>query len=126
VNSVSYVGSNSFTNAEGSFRIDLGPSYMFIEGLTLANNGLIYFIVGDPNLWTRDPLVSEIKKGSGPNGLPPVYFRILAYKTTDATSSYLAWTDMPDGSYNLYVMVSDNNPFDTANFGTIYKYPISP
>jgi hypothetical protein len=99
---------------------------MFIEGLTLANNGLIYFIVGDPNLWTRDPLVSEIKKGSGPNGLPPVYFRILAYKTTDATSSYLAWTDMPDGSYNLYVMVSDNNPFDTANFGTIYKYPISP
>lgn len=106
----------------GSFRIDDGPSYLFIEGITLNQNGLIYIIVGDPKSWPRAPIVSEIKKGSGPNGLPPVYFRILAYKTTDPTSSYMAWTDMPEGSYDLYIMVSDNNPFDTANLGTISKY----
>lgn len=124
INSLSYIGTNAISNL-GSFRIDAGPSYLFVEGITLNNNGLIYFIVGDPNLWTRDPLVSEIKKGSGPDGLPPVYFRILAYKTSDPTSSYLAWTDMTSGSYNLYIMVSDSNPFDTANLGQISKFEFS-
>lgn len=92
-NALSYIGTNVINNL-GSFRIDAGPNYLFVEGITLSNNGLIYFIVGDPNLWKRDPLVSEIKKGSGPDGLPPAYFRILAYKTSDPTSSYLAWTEM--------------------------------
>ncbi len=69
--------------------------------------------------------MSEIKKGSGPNGLPPAYFRILAYKTSDPTSSYIAWTDMKTGSYNLYIMVSDSNPFDMANLGSINKYSIT-
>lgn len=124
VNSLSYIGANGVNNL-GSFRIDAGPSYLFVEGVTLNNNGLIYYIVGDPNLWKRDPLVSEIKKGSGPDGLPPAYFRILAYKTSDPTSSYLAWTDMTEGTYNLYIMVSDNNPFDTANLGQINKFSIS-
>jgi len=36
----------------------------------------------------------------------------------------MAWTDMPEGSYDLYIMVSDNNPFDTANLGTISKYSV--
>ena len=88
----------------------------------MTQNGLIYFIVGDPNTWTRAPLVSEIKKGSGPNGLPPIHFRILAYKTADITTGYMAWTDMPEGTYVMYIMVSDNNPFDTTNLGTINKY----
>lgn len=57
MNSLSYIGSNSINNI-GSFRIDAGPSYLYVEGITLNNNGLIYFIVGDPNLWKRDPLVS--------------------------------------------------------------------
>ena len=70
--------------------------------------------------------MSEIKKGSGPNGLPPVHFRILAYKTTNAVSSYMAWTVLDKSTYDLYIMVSDNNPFDTANFGPITKYTITP
>ena len=93
--------------------------------MALSQSGLIYIIIGDPKTWLRDPLVSEIKKGSGPNGLPPVHFRILSYKTTDATSSYMAWTDMPEGSYDVYIMVSDGNPFDTANLGTINKFSFS-
>ncbi len=124
MNTQSYIGSNSITNLT-SFRIDAGPNYLFIEGITLSQNGLIYFIVGDPTKWTRAPLVSEIKKGSGPNGLPPIHFRILSYKTADPISGYMAWTDMPEGTYDLYIMVSDNNPFDTANLGTINKYTFS-
>ena len=124
MNSLSYIGTNAINNL-GSIRIDAGPSYLYVEGIKLNNNGLIYFIVGDRTLWTRDPIVSEIKKGSGPNGLPPAYFRILAYKTSDPTSSYMAYTDIKKGSYTLYIMVSDNNPFDTANLGTISKYTIN-
>jgi len=51
-------------------------------------------IVGNPAQWSRDPLVSEIKKGSGPDGLPPAYFRILSYNSTNSASTYMAWTDM--------------------------------
>jgi hypothetical protein len=94
LNTQSYIGPNAITNLT-SFRVDAGPSYLFVEGITLQQNGLIYFIIGDPTTWTRSPLVSEIKKGSGPNGLPPIHFRILAYRTADPTSAYMAWTDMP-------------------------------
>jgi hypothetical protein len=121
LNTQSYIGPNAITNLT-SFRVDAGPSYLFVEGITLQQNGLIYFIVGDPTTWTRAPLVSEIKKGSGPNGLPPIHFRILSYRTADPTSAYMAWTDMPEGTYDLYIMASDSNPFDTANLGTINKY----
>jgi len=93
--------------------------------MNLNSDGLIYVIVGDPTLWKRDPLVSEIKKGSGPDGLPPLHFRILAYRTAVQSSSYIAWTDLQKGTCNLYIMVSDSNPFDTANFGTIRKYTIN-
>ncbi len=34
----------------------------------------------------------------------------------------MAWTDMAEGSYDIYIMASDGNPFDTANLGTINKY----
>jgi hypothetical protein len=94
LNTQSYIGPNAITNLT-SFRVDAGPSYLFVEGITLQQNGLIYFIIGDPTTWTRAPLVSEIKKGSGPNGLPPIHFRILSYRTADTTSAYMAWTDMP-------------------------------
>jgi hypothetical protein len=124
VDSISYIGSNSISNS-GSYRVSTGSNYLYIEGLTLSNNGLIYVMVGDPSIWARDPLVSEMKKGSGPGGLPPLYFRILAYKTSAASSSYMAWTSMPSGTYNLYIMVSDSNPFDTANLSPITKTSIS-
>lgn len=32
---------------------------------------------------------------------------------------------MTKGSYNLFIMVSDSNPFDTANLGSINKYSIN-
>ncbi len=82
-------------------------------------------IIGDANLWTRDPLISEIKKGSGPDGLPPVDFRVLAYRTTDASSSNMVWTGLGSSTYKIYIMASDDNPFDTANFGQIRSYTIS-
>ena len=63
--------------------------------------------------------------GSGPNGLPPVYFRVLAYAATNSTSANLAWTGLSKGSYTLYLAASDSNPFDTANFGNIYSYPVT-
>lgn len=121
LDTLSYIGPNAISNM-GSFKIDAGPSYLFVEGITMNNHGLIYFIVGDPNLWPRAPLVSEIKMGSGPDGMPPAYFRILAYNTNDPTSSYMAWTNMAQGTYDLYIMVSDSNPFDTANLGQISKF----
>ncbi len=32
---------------------------------------------------------------------------------------------MPQGTYNLYIMVSDNNPFDTSNLGSINKFTVN-
>lgn len=103
----------------------MGPNYLYFYHVTLAHDGLIYVIVGDPTVWPRDPLISEIKTGSGPNGLPPVFFQVLSYQTTDANSGNMAWTTMTGGPYKMYVVVSDNNPFDTANFGPITSYTIS-
>jgi hypothetical protein len=90
LNTLSYNGANNIDSTV-TYRVDTGPSYVFVEGLTLLNDGIIYVIIGNKDLWTRDPTVSEIKKGSGPNGLPPVYFRVLAYKKTVPKTSYLAW-----------------------------------
>ena len=88
---MSYIGANNI-DPTVTYRVDIGPTYVFIEGLKLLNDGIIYVIIGSKDLWTRDPTVSEIKKGSGPNGLPPVYFRVLSYKKIVPKSSYLAWT----------------------------------
>ena len=79
---------------------------------------------GDQTLWGRDPIISEIKVGSGPSGLPPVYFQVLAYRTADSMSGYFAYTSLPQGTFNMYVAVSDENPFDTAQFSAIRKYEI--
>jgi len=66
-----------------------------------------------------------MKKGSGPDGLPPVDYRVLAYRTTDLSSSNMAWTGMGNSNYKMYIMATDDNPFDTANFGTIRSFTIS-
>lgn len=93
--------------------------------MALTNNGLVYIIVGDPTVWTRAPVISEIKTGSGPNGLPPVFYRVLSYKTADANTGNMAWTSFTGGPYTMYIVVSDDNPFDTATFGAITNYTIS-
>lgn len=69
--------------------------------------------------------MSEIKKGSGPDGLPPADFRVLSYRTTDASSSNMAWTGLGSSEYKVYIMATDENPFDTANLGIIRSYTIS-
>lgn len=111
--------------------IDVGPNYVYIYGMQLPNNGLIYVIIGthsfdlgDTTLWSRDPTISEIKQGSGPNGLPAEYFQVLAYRTADPMSGYFAYTQLPQGTFNVYVTCSDENPFDTAHFSGIHIYPI--
>lgn len=91
----------------------------------MPNNGLIYVIIGKASLWPRDPVISEIKKGSGPNGLPPLFFKILGYKTSQASSSYVSYTGMPDENMTVYILGSDDNPFDDANFQSIIKHEIS-
>ena len=60
--------------------MDIGPTYAYVYGMSMPNTGLIYVIIGEDSLWTRAPTISEIRKGSGPNGLPPVYYRVLAYR----------------------------------------------
>jgi hypothetical protein len=122
VSSAGYAGSNAVT---GTFSYGVGPNFLYFYNVALSHNGLIYVIVGDPTSWTRDPVISEIKTGSGPNGLPPVFFRVLSYQTGNANSGNMAWTTMSGGPYKMYVVVSDNNPFDTANFGTISSYTIN-
>lgn len=85
----------------------------------------MYVIIGEDSLWSRAPTISEIKKGTGPNGLPPVYYKVLAYRTDEADTGYAAYTDVGDSKLNMYIMCSDDNPFDTANFGTIRKYELA-
>jgi hypothetical protein len=120
--SAGYSGPN---NIIGNVAIGTGPNFVYIYNVALAYSGLIYVIVGDPTVWTRAPVISEIKTGSGPNGLPPVFFRVLSYQAGNANSGNMAWTTMSGGPYTVYVVVSDNNPFDTANFGTISSYTIN-
>lgn len=121
VSSSSYTGANSIS---GSVTYSSGPNFLYIYNLALQNNGMVYIIVGDPNVWPRAPVISEIKTGSGPNGLPPVFFRVLSYRTSNANSGNMAWTSFTGGPYNMYIVVSDDNPFDTATFGTITSYTI--
>ena len=90
----------------------------------MPNNGIIYVIIGEKELWSRAPTISQIKKGSGPNGLPPVYYKILGYRTGEVETGYAAYTDVGDAALKMYILCSDDNPFDTANFGTIREYDI--
>lgn len=122
VSTAGFTGANAIT---GTITYGIGPNFVYFYNVALTNNGLIYVIVGDPTIWTRDPVISEIKTGSGPNGLPPVFFRVLSYQTSDANSGNMAWTTMSGGPYKLYVVVSDNNPFDTATFSSISSYTIN-
>lgn len=122
VDNVSYVGPNDIS---GSVTYGVGPNYFYIYNVVLTNNGLVYVIVGDNAVWPRAPVFSEIKTGSGPNGLPPVFFGVMAYKSSVASSGNLAWTSMTSGSYTVYMVASDDNPFSNANFGTIKSFQIS-
>lgn len=121
-NTASYVGTN---NIQGTFYLGTGPNFVYIYNLRLQNDGLVYIIIGSNSVWTRAPVVAEIKTGSGPNGLPPVFFRVLPYRTSDPSSGNMAWNGLSSGSYTMYVVASDSNPFDNANFGPITSYPIT-
>jgi len=51
-----------------------------------------------------------------------VCFKVLVYETTNPDSGNIVCSNIVgSGSYTLYAVASDNNPFDTANFGTIRK-----
>ena len=51
---------------------------------------------------------------------------MIAYTSTNPSSGNLACTNLAgSGSYVLYVVASDNNPFDTANFGVIQMFTIN-
>lgn len=118
------MGANDFSGTPNG---GIGPNFIYVTNLALQKAGLVYVIVGDNSVWSRAPVVSEIKMGSGPNGLPPVYFRVLYYLPSNSTSTNLAWTGMSSsGKYTLYMIASDANPFDNANFGVIRSFPIVP
>jgi hypothetical protein len=124
LNSASYVGSNDFS---GNPTVGVGPNFIYLTNLNLQYSGLVYVIVGDNTVWSRAPVVSEIKMGSGPNGLPPVHYRVLYYVSGNATSGNLFWSGLKsDGVYTMYVVVSDSNPFDNANLGVVRSYSIIP
>ena len=46
------------------------------------------------------------------------------YRTADVTTGYMAMTGVAQGTYNLYVLASDSNPFDTNYFGQIVKVQV--
>lgn len=119
----SYVGPIDVVGS--SINLDIGPNWVYVSGMTMPQNGIIYVMIGQTNVWPRAPLISEIRRGSGPNGLPPVYYKVLAYRTAEPYSSFAAYTSMSSESLTLYILASDDNPFDTANFGMIRSYPIS-
>jgi hypothetical protein len=39
-------------------------------------------------------------------------------------SGYFAYTSLPQGTFNMYIAVSDENPFDTAQFSGIKSYAL--
>lgn len=117
-----YVGPNDINPA--SIFVDTGPNYVYVQGITMPHNGIIYIIIGDASVWHRHPVISEIKRGSGPDGLPPLFFRVLGYRTSEFNSSYAAFVSIGTTKLRMYIMGSDDNPFDTANFGPIRMFEI--
>lgn len=118
----SYVG--AIDVVASSINVDVGPTWVYVSGMTMAQNGIIYVIIGQTALWPRAPLISEIRRGSGPNGLPPVYYKVLPYRTGEPYSSYAAYTGVGTENLTMFLLASNDNPFDTANFGTIRAYDI--
>lgn len=49
----------------------------------------------------------------------------MQYSASDPTTGYFAFTSLATGSYNLYVVSSDSNPYDTANLSPVSKYSFS-
>lgn len=93
-NAAAFVGTNDLA---ASFRYGTGPNFLYIDNLYLTQNGLVYVIVGKDSVWPRAPVISEIKTGSGPNGLPPAYFRVLHYQSSDPSSANMAWNGLGSG-----------------------------
>lgn len=119
----SYVGANDIYSS--SINVDVGPTYAYVSAMSMPHNGIIYVIIGQDSLWPRAPLISEIKRGSGPNGLPPVFFKVLPYRTSEPYSSYVSYTGVTSENLTMYILGSDDNPFDTAHFGPIRSFPIT-
>lgn len=44
-----YVGDND-VNANALY-VDIGPTYVYVYGMALPNDGLIYVIIGEDSLW---------------------------------------------------------------------------
>jgi hypothetical protein len=51
-----YIGANDINPS--SVYIDIGPSYVYVSGMTMPHNGIIYIIIGQDSLWTRAPVIS--------------------------------------------------------------------
>ena len=51
-----YVSTNDVVAS--SIYVDVGPNYVYVHGMTMPNNGIIYVIVGKESVWPRDPLIS--------------------------------------------------------------------
>lgn len=47
----SYVGNS--VDFDGDFNVDVGPTYVYVEGMKLTNDGIIYVIIGEDELWPR-------------------------------------------------------------------------
>lgn len=50
----------------------------------------------------------------------------MAYRTSDPYSGYAAFVGLGTEKLIMYIMASDDNPFDTANFGQIRAISIEP
>jgi hypothetical protein len=51
-----YIGSNDMIN--GTIFVDVGPTYIYVQGMKVQNDGIIYIIIGEDNLWKTDPVIS--------------------------------------------------------------------
>jgi hypothetical protein len=87
-----YVGPNSIY--ADRIYMDAGADYLYIHGITMPNDGLVYLMIAKQGQWERAPFISEIKRGSGPNGLAPLDFKILGYRTAENHTGYAAFDDI--------------------------------
>jgi hypothetical protein len=119
----SYVGPNDIPS--DSIYLDIGPTYAYVHGLTMPNNGIIYIMIGEDAGWRTDPTISEMKRGIGPNGYAPAFFKILGYRTAEPNSSSATFVGSGTKNLRLYIMGADDNPFEErAYFGVIRKFVI--
>lgn len=49
---------------------------------------------------------------------------MLAYRSDDPYTSYVAFTGIGNSKLKMYIMPSDDNPFDDADFGRIRAHNI--